>query len=970
MADGAILPGMATKVWLGVLGPVEARADGHRLHLGTPQQRTVLAVILLNEGAVTSVEELTEALWADQPPPGAAKTIRTYVSRLRAALDPAGATIESVANGYLLRAGPDVFDLARFRQLGTELAAAVSAVDRANIARAALRIFRGEPLAGLTGAWAETQRTQLSHLRAATYETLFAAELDAGRHAGIVSEFAVVLRQFPFRERLRELHILALYRSGQRAEAFAEYRAVQQLLSDELGVEPMPSLQSLHRRMLQGDPNPAAPPAVPSRPKPSVSDEPGAIGRPEGDGGIDSGVAPPVPGQRFMREALTRPAQLPAAPAVFSGREEELRRAAELVDGSGEGPEIVVITGMGGVGKTSMALHWTHQLAPRYGDGRLYADLRGYGPDREPMSAADVLDGFLQALGVTARDVPEQLAARAAMFRSLVADRRMLILLDNVATADQVLPVLPGAGSSLVVVTSRGTVPALVVRTGAPLLTLRPPEHQEALTLFAARAGHDRVQAEPAAARDIVELCGRLPLALAVVAARSAAAAHLPLAAIAEDLRSTHGTLSAFRMPDEVFDARAVFSWSYHTIGDEPAEAFRRLCLHPGPDLNAEVAASMLGRPPAETRGLLADLVSAALMTEHAVGRWKIHDLLWAYGHELALSLDHPDERRATLHRLLDYYLHAGRESDSRLFRRWEPADTDGPLPGVVGTDAEPAAWFKDEHLALLSALDLAVREGFDRHAWQLSEVVRDYLNRQGLWHHMQASQTAGLAAAIRGREPAAEARARWGAALAASNMGSYAEAHDHLRHASALFERIGDRDGAERTSIFIAGVLDLQGRWQAALDQYRPLLALHPPGTDPTARARILIGVTWANTQLGRFAEAIADALEVIGTAAHLHPFRVADTWDTVGRAQAGLGDVDEATNSYRRAVDLYVEHQAPVWAAQSLRHLGDALGAAARGSEAEKAYREALALVDNTAGPQAIRLGADLERLLSKVQ
>jgi tetratricopeptide (TPR) repeat protein len=708
---------------------------------------------------------------------------------------------------------------------------------------------------------------------------------------------------------------------------------------------------------------------MPSRPTPSVSDESGADGGPEGEGGIDSGVAPPVPGRRFAHEALTRPAQLPAAPAVFSGREAELRRAGELLDGSGEGPEVVVITGMGGVGKTSMALHWTHQLAPRYSDGQLYADLRGYGPDREPLSAADVLDGFLQALGVTAGDVPEQLAARAAMFRSLVADRRMLILLDNVATADQVLQVLPGAGSSLVVVTSRGTVPALVVRTGASLLTLRPPEHQEALTLFAARAGHDRVQAEPAAARDIVELSGRLPLALAVVAARVSAAPHLPLTAIAGDLRAAHGTLSAFRMSEAAFDVSAVLSWSYRELEGAPAQAFRRLCRHPGPDLNVEVAASMLGLPVARTRGLLASLVQAALLTEHRPGRWTIHDLVRAYGHDLALRTDDPDDRRATLERLLDHYLHAAQRADALLFKDRQPVAPERPGPGVIGTSTEPAAWFDAEHPALLSALELAVREGFDGHAWRLSCVLRGYLNRQGLWHHFQASQEAGHAAAVRCGEPAAEGRTLRGLALAYSNMGRYPEAHARLRRALAIFQSGGDHDAVAQTRSHIAFVFSEQGDWAAALEQYRLLLALCPPGADPARRAAALNAVSWANAKLGRYADAVAGAEEAISLAADVGPSRMADTWDTLGYAQFGLGDIDEGVNSYRRAIEIYRGHGFPIPTAACLRSFGTMLCRAGRTAEAREAYRQAMSLVAEVPGTQASRLRTELRHSLSDV-
>jgi tetratricopeptide (TPR) repeat protein len=246
--------------------------------------------------------------------------------------------------------------------------------------------------------------------------------------------------------------------------------------------------------------------------------------------------------------------------------------------------------------------------------------------------------------------------------------------------------------------------------------------------------------------------------------------------------------------------------------------------------------------------------------------------------------------------------------------------------------------------------------------------VVRNFLNRQGLWHHLQTSQEAGHAAAIREGDPVAEARSLFGLALADSNMGRYAQAQTRLGRARTIFRQTGEQEAEERTTISIAGVFDLQGEWLAALNQYEPLLALHPRGTDRTARARILIGVSWAKVQLGRYAEAKADTLEIIGMGAHLRPFWLADTWDTLGRAQFGLGDLDEAAGSYRRAVELYQHHGAPVSAAESLRRLGDLLERAGRRPEAGQMYRQALVLAGQAGGPQAARLSAELSSVLAQ--
>jgi tetratricopeptide (TPR) repeat protein len=291
-------------------------------------------------------------------------------------------------------------------------------------------------------------------------------------------------------------------------------------------------------------------------------------------------------------------------------------------------------------------------------------------------------------------------------------------------------------------------------------------------------------------------------------------------------------------------------------------------------------------------------------------------------------------------------------------------------VPGVSGPGPEPAGWFDAEHPALLSALDLAARDGYHRHAWQLSWVVRDYLNRQGLWHHLQSSQRTGHAAAAHG-EPADRARTLWGLALAETTMGRYPEAHTHLTRALAIFERSGDPKAVEETHRRIGHVLVEQGDFEGSLEQCQHLLALHPPGgREPSRRACALNEMGWAKARLGRFAEAIDDAREALGLALHTPPFQLGDTWDTLGYAQSGLGRVDEAADSYRCAIGIYRSHGAPVQAARSLRSLGEAFEQAGRIREADTTYQQALALVARTDGPQAVRLGQEMNRVLARIR
>jgi tetratricopeptide (TPR) repeat protein len=442
-----------------------------------------------------------------------------------------------------------------------------------------------------------------------------------------------------------------------------------------------------------------------------------------------------------------------------------------------------------------------------------------------------------------------------------------------------------------------------------------------------------------------------------VVAARAATHEHLPLAAIAGELRESRGALDALRTPDASVDVRAALSWSYDALGEHAAEVFRLLGAHPGPDLTAGAAAALLGRP---VGGVLAELASVHLLDEHRPGRYAMHDLV----HEFARETAGPEPDRAAARRMLDYYLHLSYAAAISAFPARYRVPIDPPVAGVICP--EPGAtWFDDEHPVLLSALDQAARLGFDRHAWQLAWVLRDYLNRHGLWHHLQSAQEIGLAAAERTGDPLAVAHSLRGMAHADTNMGRFGSATDRLRRAIAVFTADGDREAIADCRRQTAYVLEQQGDEEAALAESVRVLDLYPPGADLGRRAAALNAVSWGNAVLGRFEAALPYAREAIALGGSLGPYALADTYDTLGYVQAGTGDRAGAEASYRRAVEIYRRQGAVFRAADSLRSLAETLDT----ERADDTYREALVLLADAGDPRAPALAARLRDRLRRV-
>lgn len=621
-----------------VLGPVRAWRGEHELDLGSPQQRSVLATLLLRRGHAVALAELLDAVWGEEQPPAAVSVLRTYVSRLRKVLEPdreaddPPRVVVSVGDGYLVRLPADSLDLAVFERRVAEaqrLRAAGRPSAAAELLRVALGGWQGAALAGLPGPLAASEGSRLDEERLTALETWLDIEVDHGRHSEVIAELVSLTGRYPLREQLCRLLMLALYRSGRQAEALAAYRGARGTLVAELGIEPGTALRDLHDRILAAD----------------ATLDPGPPGRTPQPTEPDSPVPPASPAVVHA----AHPAQLPADLPTFVGRCAELDRARALLPERGGAPATVVISaigGMAGIGKTTLAVHWAHEVADRFPDGQLYVNLRGFDPTGSLVTPDEAIRAFLGALGVPPMRIPSGLDAQTALYRSMLARRRMLVLLDNARDTDQARPLLPGSPGCLVIVTSRNRLTGLVAGEGAHPLTLDQLTPDEAHGLLARRLGTARPAAEPRAADEIITRCARLPLALAIVAAHAVAHPGFPLSAIAEELRDSHGSLDAFASGDDITtDVRAVFSWSYKAVSAPVARMFHLLGLHSGPDISAPAAAALAGLPVRETRGLLVELTRAHLLTEHFPGRYTLHDLLRVYAAERVRAEETAEER-------------------------------------------------------------------------------------------------------------------------------------------------------------------------------------------------------------------------------------------------------------------------------------------------------------------------------------
>ena len=669
----------------------------------------------------------------------------------------------------------------------------------------------------------------------------------------------------------------------------------------------------------------------------------------------------PDPGER----GRPVPAQLPADLAGFVGRSDQLGHLTKLLD-SGERPATVVISaiaGTAGVGKTCLAVHFAHQVLDRFPDGQLYANLRGFDPTGTVATPEEVVRWFLDALDVPPQRTPAGLDAQTALYRSLLTDRRILILLDNARDADQVRPLLPGTPTCLVLVTSRNQLTGLIAGNAAQPLPLDLLDPDEARELLTRRLGADRTTSDPAALNEIIHHCARLPLALAIVAARAATQPDLPLATLAADLHRRHERLDSLATGDPATDARSVFSWSYQQLTPPAAHLFRLLGAHPGPDLSTSAAASLTGTPPTQARQLLTELVHTHLVTERLPGRYALHDLLRAYATELAAAGD-----PAPVRRLLDHYLRSANGADAVLNPTRDPIELIPPLDGVTvdtfQSPAEATDWFTNEYQVLVAAVPLAVTAGLDRHAWQLIWSMATFVDRHRDFRDATALHQTALEAAQRLDDPAAQGYSHQRLGQVSAMLREYDEARVHLERALEVYQRLGDDSNQAQVHLGLGNMLDRQGRHQDALHQAEQALARYRSSDDRVGQASALNSVGWCHAQLGDYATALKHCQEGLRLQQELGDRGgEATTWDSLGVAYHHLGQHADAVAAYEQALALFRELGGFRYnEADTLAHLGDAYHDSGDTGAARDRWQAALAIFTDLDHPDAEEVRARL--------
>jgi DNA-binding SARP family transcriptional activator/tetratricopeptide (TPR) repeat protein len=1011
---------------VGVLGPVTAWDGQDELHVGQPRQQAVLGILAMRANRVISRGELVDAVWGQDPPASAEGGIYTYVAGLRRIIEPGrslrgpGRVLVSSGAGYVLHLIPGQPDavafeqqLARARQLrqNGDLAGAVTALE------GALGLWRGAAFAGVPGPFAVTERARLAELRSSAAEERADALLALGRHEEVVPDLTAMVSEHPLRERMRGLLMIALYRGGRSPEALQVFADGRRVLADELGIDPGTDLSRIHQQVLTSDPALSLPApggrAVTAGPdpRPGIGSEAGphgpdgaaaagqtrrkgatpgprgsdgsSLATPQAGSGPGTGQGPGgalswaggshgPPGSR----GFPVPAQLPLDAQAFSGRQDELATLhAMLPPASPAGPDesvpVVVVSGTAGVGKTALAIHFGRQVAKRFPDGQLYVNLRGRDPGTPPVEPGEALRFFLDAFGVPPYRIVASTEERAALYRSLVDGKRMLIVLDNASNAAQVRPLLPGSPGCLVVVTSRHQMAGLVAAEGAALVTLDVLSDDEAHEMLARRLGRERVEAEPEAADEVIGACARLPLALSIAVGRAAAGrAKRPLTALAAELRDARSRLDALEEGDAVTDVRAVLSWSYDQLSPAAARMFRLLGLHPGPDISLSAAASLAGIPRAEAGTALRELSGTNLVTERLPGRFTFHGLLRVYAADQAERHDAAAEREAAMHRVLDHYLHTAAAASQRFSPFRSPLRLAAPQPGVLPADMadkdQAMAWFDAEVEVLNALVGYASANGFDRYAWQIPWAFSPFFYRRGLWRNYATSQQTALEAARRLDDPTALAHAHYLLGHAQSLMNDYDAAEPNFRRALDLFRELGDRTNEAVVLNGLAGMLERQERYTEALAVALDALRMVKAAGHWWTQATLENGVGWLYAHVGQYDEALIHCQRALGLHRESgHRGGAADTLDSLGYVYLQLGDLTQATACLEQAINAYREIGAPFGEGNSLAGLGDVLLREGRPEAARAVFLQAAAILDTMPHPLADEVRVKLRDL-----
>ncbi|PSL54205.1 DNA-binding SARP family transcriptional activator [Saccharothrix carnea] len=902
---------------LRVLGEVELRVRGFRVEVGHARQRSVLVALVMDANRVVTVDRLLDRVWAQHVPHRARDVVRNYVSRLRRPLAEAGIAVERRSGGYVLHVDPDSVDVHRFHRLVDDARAATDDEHAAATFEQALGLWRGEAFAGLDTPWLDTVRQVLDQDRFGAEADRIDVELRRGGHAALLPTLRARATEHPLDERVAAQYMLALYRAGRQADALTEFDRVRTRLADEFGADPGPSLRSLHRQILT-----SAPSLTPTATAPT-----------------------PVP------------RQLPALPTSFAGRSAELD-ALDARPGA-----ISTIGGPGGIGKTSLAVSWAYRHLDRFPDGQLFVDLRGFSPDSTPMDPAVAVRGFLTALGVEPSRVPSDAHAQAALYRSLVADRRMLVVLDNALDAAQVEPLLPGGGTCTVVVTSRSRPAGVITGHGARHLALDVLSDGEARELLTRRLGTSQVAAEPAAVAELTALGGGFPLVLSIIAGWAHTWPELSLSALAAELRD-----GALHDDDPTASLSTVLSWSHRALTTEQAAVFGLLGTAPGPDLSLAAAAALTGMPAASARAALRALEQVSLLTRDRAGRYRMHDLIRRYATDTSPAHLSPSDQDAALRRLADFYLHTARTGDALLEPGTSPFTLDRSAGQPLGSRADALAWFEAEHASLLATQHAAAAHGWHEVVWRLAWTLKTFHHWRGHLYDDLESWRVALVAADHLGDPMAQALSHRFLGRAQIKVHRHEEALLHLEQARVLSERIGDRANLALAHQALAWAWELSGEDVRALEHAVRALELHTALDDRVREAGSLNNVGWYLARLGRYEEARSHCEAALVLQRGLdHRYGAAHTLDSLGYIHHRLGDYRAAVDHYEQALVLYRDVGYSYAEADTLDHLGASHAALGRHADARDAWQEALRLFraqERTS--DADRVQGDLDGLL----
>ncbi|MEU6351667.1 BTAD domain-containing putative transcriptional regulator [Streptomyces sp. NPDC047072] len=863
--------GVRGEAGFAILGPLEVRAGGVRLRLGGPIQARVLTTLLLDPCRMVPVSRLVEAAWDDEPPATAAHQVRKAIADLRQRIPGGPSMIVTDGPGYRVDVARSQLDLSQFSDRLCEARDALEAghlAEAAELLRTALVLWRGPVLPGGGGSVIAAASVVLEERRLAAVEQLMELRLALGESRELIGDLRELVAEHPLGESFRGQLMLALYRSGRQAEALAEFAKARELLIEELGIDPGPQLTRLHEAILRDSPELAVPDAV--SPESAVaSAAPAASGEPE-------------------PEAVAAPCTLPHDLTDFAGRDRELTQLLEYAAPPRDGAvRIVAVDGMGGSGKTALVVRGAHRLADRYPDGQLFVDLRGFTPGEQPMRPGTVIGTLLRTLGVPGERIPDDLDGRVALWRTTLANRRVLLVLDNAADAAQIRPLLPSHPGSLGLLTSRIRMVGL---DGAEWMSIGTMSPSDSLALITGALGEERVLGEPEAAAELAALCGNLPLALRIATARLRNRPLWTLGHLVGRLGDETRRLDELKSGDR--SVEATLRMSYHGLDARHREAFRLLGLHPGAETDTHSAAALLDTSSAEAEEVLEHLLDMHLVEQHEIGRYTFHDLVRSFAQRLREEEGaDAGQERAAFGRLLDHFLTVTDQACAVLYPGRVPvgggahasggdgrgttavvAPPGGRVaePSSIGQIAEPPSsgqvveaesFFEREHGTLLSAVARAERLGFLGQTVHLSRNLVFHLNSRSCLEEYRQAATIAVAAARRLGDPVLLRVSLSNLGSAWWRLGRFREGIPVAEEALGVAKDHGDRNG-EAVCLSLLGLLhsclghfpEAQGYLEQAVERRHDM-------ADGRQGAYAWCSLSTVYTWLGRYREAAVAA-------------------------------------------------------------------------------------------------------------